>query len=84
MRLVAELFAQIQPVHSGKHQVQHQHVVVVGHRQMQPGDSVRRVVHLVAAVFQVGIDHLRNVAVVFYQENAAALSAFHQPSRPGF
>src|SRR4030095_8748095 len=48
----AQLAADIQTVHAGQHQIQHDDVVTVGHGQVQPGYAVRGIVDAVAAAFE--------------------------------
>jgi hypothetical protein len=51
---------------------------------MQSGDAVRGVVHVIATVLEIGVDHLRDVTMVFDEENAAAAGAVHELIRVPF
>ena len=52
-RLVAQLAADLQAVHAGQVEVEHDGVEVVDHGQVQAGDAVGGEIDGVAAVFQV-------------------------------
>ena len=73
LRLLAQAPTQVQAVHAGQHEVEHDHVVAVLGGQAQAARTVAGVVHAESAVFQVFTDHAGDAAVVFDQQNEAGL-----------
>src|SRR6185369_14833380 len=81
----AQLAADIQAVHAGQHEVEHDDIVTVGHGQVQSGHPVRGVIDAVAAAFEELADHLGNPAVVLDQKDQAGLlvTLFHGSALAG-
>jgi hypothetical protein len=72
VRLVAQLARHVQAVHARQGEVEHDHVEVVHHGQVQSGHTVACEIHDVAAVFQVVADVGRDIAVVFDHKDTHA------------
>ena len=68
--VVPQPLANLIAIHAGKHNVQHDQVVVTRRRQMQATQAVLRAIDAIALELQV-IEHVRqNVPIVFYHQNA--------------
>ena len=74
-RLVAQLAANLQAVHAGQVEIEHDGVEVVDHGQVQAGHAIRSEIHGMAAFFQVVAKVGGDVGVVFDHQNAHACSS---------
>ena len=69
--LLAELAAELDPIHAWQHEIENDDIVAIGDRQVQARHSVCGVVELVAAPLEKRIHHLGDVLVVLDEEHAS-------------
>jgi hypothetical protein len=81
VRLAAQLLADLDAVHPGQGQVEHDHVELVDHGEMQAGHAVTGKIDDVPAVFQVVADIGGDVVVVLDHQHAHGHSRRRASSR---
>ncbi len=69
---MTQLARHFQAIHAGQREIEHDHVEIVHHGQMQAGHAVAREIDHVAAVFKIIADVGRDIAVVFDHQYAHA------------
>lgn len=76
-----QLPAEVQPVHAGQHQIQHQQVRVLRPGQVQPGDPVGGFQYLVPVPGEVAAQHLTHGLVVINDQHAGLPAHLAAPNR---
>ena len=78
--ILAQPFADLEAVHAGQHDVEHHHVVGFGDGEMHRHQAVGRIVHVVAASFEIGAGGLGEFGVVLREQDVEAPA--HRRSSP--